>query len=325
MTRAGLIATSVWLAAWLLATGPAFSDQSEVRRLEVVGAVALHGRGNPRDTPKDRAVQEGLINGVSRVGADLLLKGLLIKPSSPNAPDPDSPMPDLLAGTTLAWESPIRSFLPAQELEEERVKEALGRNMVPYTRGFRILEDQGERPALFTQDPDAATEYVVVMEVQVEVARVRQRLEQTGLIASMPLDALTGIELELSGLDEYALYQAVLELLAGPGIEAASVTPEAFYSQHARIRVEGAWTASELNRLLQAAAPAELNLVTLEVQDAEEAGNLSPWQGPLRPRLAISAAWRPPPAAQEEGGVMNLEDLPEPLPATPGTDLDKAP
>ena len=302
MTRSGAIATALSLFLGLVAMGPAFSNETEIRRLEVVGAVALHGRGNPRDTPKDRAVQEGLINGVARVGADLLLEGLLIKPSAPNAPDPDSPLPDLLAGTTLTWESPVTSFLPAQEIEEERVKEALGRSMVPYTRGFRILEDQGERPALFTQDPDAATEYVVVMEVQVEVARVRQRLEQMGLIQSAPLDALTGIELELSGLHEYALYQAVLELLAGPGIEAASVTPEAFYSQHARIRVEGAWTATELDRLLQSAAPDDLDLVSLEVQDAEESGSVWPWQGPLRPRLAIAVAWRPPPEPETEGG-----------------------
>ena len=225
-----------WIAprlALVLAFGFAVPANAEVRRLEVVGAVALHGGGQPRDTPKDRAVHEGLINGVSRVGADLLLEGLLIHGQNREQSGEGVVLPDLLAGTGLAWESPVRLYQPAQELEMERVREALGRSMVPYTRGFRILEDQGERPALFTQHPDAATEYVVVMEVQVEVERVRARLEEMGLIESVRMDTLTGIEVELSGLKEYALYRAVLDLLAQPGIQASSVVPEAFQAQRA--------------------------------------------------------------------------------------------
>ena len=114
----------------------------------------------------------------------------------------------------------------------------------------------------------------------------------------------------------------MLDLLTGPGIEAASVTPESFYAQHARLRVEGTWTASELNQLLQSAAPAELSLVSLEVQDAEQSGSLWPWQGPLRPRLAIAVAWRPPPAAETEG---EDKDLPGAPLAPPENDRDKAP
>lgn len=277
----------------IFVAGIAPATDAEVRRLEVVGAIALHGQGHTKDTPKDRAVQEGLINGVSRVGADLLLEGLLMQGEPQDQSGESGTLPNLLAGTELAWESPVSLFRPAQELEMERVREALGRSMVPYTRGFRILEDQGERPALFTQHPDAATEYVVVMEVQVEVERVRSRLEAMGLIESPRMDVLTGIELELSGLTEYALYRAVLALLTGPGIQASSVMPEAFEAQNARLRVTGAWTASELNDLLHSAAPEELDLVSLEVQDAEKPESLWPWQGPLRPRLALAVAWTP--------------------------------
>ena len=282
----------VWVLFFV--AGLATATHAEVRRLEVVGAVALHGQGHARDTPKDRAVQEALINGVSRVGADLLLEGLLIQGEAPEITEESGALPDLLAGTGLSWESPVGLLRPAQELEMERVREALGRSMVPYTRGFRILEDQGERPALFTQHPDAATEYVVVMEVQVEVEQVRSRLEEMGLIESVRIDVQTGIELELSGLNEYALYLAVLDLLAGPGIQASSVVPEAFQAQNARLRVSGAWTASELNDLLHSAAPAELSLEVLEVLDAEKTEGLWPWSGPLRPRLALAVGWRPP-------------------------------
>ncbi|MEE3326163.1 MAG: hypothetical protein VX252_02420 [Myxococcota bacterium] len=323
MSRMIQWALLAFITASLLVAEPGFSKEAEIRRLEVVGAVALHGRGHPRDTPKDRAVQEGLINGVTRVGADLLLEGLLLA-GDPNTPaQPESPLPDLLAGTTLTWESPVSLFMPAQELEMERVRKALGRDMVPYTRGFRILEDQGERPALFTQDPDAATEYVVVMEVQVEVGRVRQQLEKVGLIQSAPLNALTGIELELSGVREYALYQAILDLLAQPGIEAASVVPESFYAQHARLRVEGAWTPSELNRLLHSAAPAELSLTSVAVQDAEESNTLWPWQASLRPRLALAVSWRPPTEESTLNGTTSLDEA-DSIQAEPETTQDDA-
>jgi len=299
------------------------ATQAEVRRLEVVGAVALHGQGHPKDTPKDRAVQEGLINGVSRVGADLLLEGLLMQGEPQDKSAESGALPNLLAGTELAWESPVSLFRPAQELEMERVHEALGRNMVPYTSGFRILEDQGERPALFTQHPDAATEYVVVMEVQVEVERVRSRLEAMGLIDSPQVDVLTGIELELSGLTEYALYRAVLDLLTGPGIQASSVVPEAFQARNARLRVTGAWTASELNDLLHSAAPDELNLVPLEVQDAEKPETLWPWQGPLRPRLALAVSWTPPSEPASQAAADN--PVPVPLSEANGREAHPAP
>ena len=301
----------------IFVAGMTTATHAEVRRLEVVGAVALHGQGHPKDTPKDRAVQEGLVNGVSRVGADLLLEGLLIQGEPREETEESGALPNLLAGTALAWESPVSLFRPAQELEMERVREALGRSMVPYTRGFRILEDQGERPALFTQHPDAATEYVVVMEVQVEVERVRSRLEEMGLIEFVRMKVLTGIELELSGLTEYALYRAVLDLLRGPGIQASSVVPEAFQAQNARLRVSGAWTASELNDLLHSAAPAELNLVSLEVQDADHSENLWPWQGPLRPRLALAVGWSPPAAPASKASADGQATVPPSEPNGP--------
>ena len=41
---------------------------------------------------------------------------------------------------------------------------ALGKNPLDYANRFRILEDRGERPALFTEIPGVSTEYVVLVE-----------------------------------------------------------------------------------------------------------------------------------------------------------------
>ena len=295
------------LLAGLLALGWAAGVHGDVRRLEVVGAVSIHGEDRQRSTPKDRAVQEGLLNGVSRVGADILLESLLLERADRSESVWGS-MPDLLQGTPLAWRSPVPVLDPAQEMERGRIRKALGRDMVPYTKSFRILEDQGERPALFTQHPDAATEYVVVMEIQVEVDRVRKRLEEVGLIEPLQARKLEGIELELRGVWHYSLYRAVLDLLTQPAVAAAVVTPESFEGGRVQLRVEGDWSASELSERLQAAAPSELTLVPLEIVDAQEAAGFWTWGNAPRPKLALAVRWRAVPEKPAEGETAPLEE-----------------
>ncbi|MFP6639398.1 MAG: hypothetical protein VCC04_04070 [Myxococcota bacterium] len=274
--------------------------QADLRRLEVVGAVPIHQGDRQRSMPKDRAVQQGLVNGVSRVGADILLESLLLQ-GGDRPESTEGAVPDFLQRTPLGWHSPAAVLDPAQELERGRIRQALGNDMVPYTKSFRILEDQGERPVLFTQHPDAATEYVVVMEIQVEVDRVRQRLEEVGLIEPRPIGRLEGIELVLRGVQHYSAYQAVVDLLLDPAVAAAVVTPESFEAGRIQLRVEGEWNASELSERLQSAAPAELVLVPLEIENAEEADGFWTWGGVVRPRLALAVGVRESPGEAPEG------------------------
>jgi len=179
----------------------------------------------------------------------------------------------------------------AEEAEVQRLKDALGRETVPYTKSFRIVEDQGERPALFTSDPDIANEYVVVMEVQVEVERVRARLEEKGLLTPLEISELKGVRLEVRGLTHYGGYRALVELLEGEAVGAEGVIPRDFYPGRMVLAVEGDWAPAELLERLRAAAPENLRIEAVVTEGAEdEAEGAS--SGP--PTLQLEVAWAPP-------------------------------
>ncbi|MFL2935208.1 MAG: hypothetical protein ACJZ7Z_00640, partial [Myxococcota bacterium] len=277
---------------------------AEVRTLEVVGAVAVKDKGTSRNTPKDQAVQQGLRNGVMRVGSDLLFENRMLKRAQSQSNDPTA-LPDLLAGTALAWETPVMPYDSAQNVDMESVRKALGSNMVPYTKSFRIIDDQGERPAIFTQTLDSANEYVVVIEVDVEADSVRKKLEEKGLIEVQKRLRREGITLDLQGLVDYRLYSAMIDLLKGPTIQAATVIPEAFAQRRAELRVEGTWSASELETLIYSGVPSNLSLVTLEVNDGEAASPLWPWETSSGPKLSLRVGWAPP--VEEEMEVLSID------------------
>ncbi len=244
----------IWLASMPL------SAMAEVRVLEVVGAVPLDEKTRARSIPKDRAIEEALWEGVSRVAGDLLI---------------DSVVPESAEG-----QNPVR--------------DALGLDMVPYTRSFRIVDDQGERPSLFTEHPDAATEYVVVVEVQVEVDRVRERLIDAGLLQSGERSALNGIELEIRDLTAYAGYEQFVSLLKGDRVGAASVSPLELDHGRAVLRVEAEWGAAELLERLLAAAPATLRIRPIAIDESQPRG-VGERLEPNRPsRLTLSVTWAPP-------------------------------
>lgn len=250
-----------------LLVGLAGSASAEVRILEVVGAVPLDEKTRTKGIPKDRAIDEALWEGVSRVADDLLMDSIL--PESPEGVDP--------------------------------VREALGSDMVPYTRSFRIVDDQGERPSLFTEHPDAATEYVVVVEVQVEAERVRERLVAAGLLETGGLTALKGIRVEVRDLTAYPGYEQFVALLKEDEVGAASVSPLEFDHGRAILQVEAEWGAAELLEKLLAAAPATLRIRPIDIDEVRATGGGAGLEGVRSSRLILSVEWAPPspdPAAE---------------------------
>jgi hypothetical protein len=241
---------------------------AEVRRMEVVGAVPLDAKTRRSGIPKDRAIQEALWEGVSRVAADLLADSAI------ELEDGDDPL-----------------------------RAALGSDMVPYASSFRILDDQGERPTLFTDHPDAATEYVVVVEVQVDVDRVRDRLRSAGLLEIQGgLTALSGIELEARGLTDYRGYQALQALVQSERVGAASAEPREFERGRALLRVQAEWGARELLERLLAAAPPEMRITPIDVEEPSP-DELDGWDrnAPAVGSLVIEVSWTPPPSEDGEG------------------------
>jgi hypothetical protein len=179
MKRARVALRAAGLTA-AIGLGLAWAGESyaEIRRVEAVGVVPLIQSGPGSVDVLDQAVQAALREAVSRVARDFLMEA-----------EPG-------------------------EGEGEDLAAVLGKRMVPYTARFRILDDQGERPALFAEDPRVTSEYVVEVEVFVDAERVQQRLVEAGLLEPDPgRDAVSRIELEMRGLSGYGAYEAMRVLL----------------------------------------------------------------------------------------------------------------
>ena len=236
----------------------------------------MHASVGGSAAPKEAAIDQALWEGVSRVALELLLDQ-----QDEVVPDPDS---------------------------GERLRAALGNAMVPYLRGFRIVEDQGERPVLFTDHPDAATEYVVVVAVEVETERIRERLVQTGLLRDAVVGEVRGFELEVLGLDHYSAYQVLRELLETDSVAVTSVTPREMRSDRVLLELQVDFGPDELVERMKAAAPEGLSIraISTKVPGLEEtAGLLTPPSPSLAPvdadavetpspaRVVVELVWQP--------------------------------
>jgi len=209
----------------LLAWVAAPAGAADVQRGETLGAAPVHAKGKSRNSPRDVALQRALQGAVWRVAIEQL----------------DT------AGSAA---------------DDSVVAEALGSDPLVYATRFRIVEDRGERPALFSNDPEIETEYVVLAEVHVNIDRVRERLSGAGL---MQLPSGDGgsftTRVTLVDITGWAELQAVRTLLREIGAE--STVPVDLVRGRAVLAVRSRYSPTALVRALRAAAPAELSLEAL--------------------------------------------------------------
>ena len=237
------------LALLVLAT-PAWA--ADLRLTEAVGAVPLHADARPASPPRDAAVRKALSEAVRRVALELLAEQ-----------DPAEVEPGLEA--------------------------ALGTDPLAYISRFRTLEDRGERPVLFSDDPDAKTEYVVVVEASVDAGRLRERLARAGLLVAPAGEVHRyHVRLEAEGLEDYAAYRALREtLLEGVGVRSA--LPVELEPGRAVLDVDGELAGEALLAALVRAAPPGLTLTALET-------------GPERLHVRVHLTPAPPPASAPRPG-----------------------
>ena len=181
---------------------------AEDQRVEAVGIYGIRDATRRKVIPRDEALGRGLWEGVSRVALELIGESSVgLDASGPgesgdlgDSSDPDrivSPIDGV--GEERGSDARVGREAPTRG-EVELLESALGKDVRPYTRSFRILKDQGEVPALFAEDPAIKTEYVVVVEVIVDVDRVTRALEQAGLVtAAAPAMAGERVRLEIVG------------------------------------------------------------------------------------------------------------------------------
>jgi hypothetical protein len=268
--RLRAVSVGFCLIASSLVVAFAAAGAGEVRQVEAVGAVALGPRSADGSIPRDAAMQAGVFEAVRQV-AMALLGGLEPIPH----PEPgEEPGDD-----------------PGSEGVENILVEALGDDPFVYVNGYRILEDRGERPALFVADPDAETEYVVVVQAQVSVDRVRNRLIEQGLLVDTSAGQTERLSLRVTvdGLESHAAYLEVVEALTNEG-GARSATPVEASSGRVVFEVQADHGGPQLLAgLIQARRPG-LHITPLLSQDH---------------LLAFRVEWEPPTPA---GG--SLEDAP---------------
>lgn len=241
-----VVRASILLVAAIVLAGAA---AAEVRRLEVVG-IAPIGPGGSRGNPRDAAVVEAQKEAVTRVATEILET----------------------QGTDGAT--------------EVELKEVLGENLGGFTSRFRIVQDRGERPALSHEEEGITAEYVMVVDVDVDADRVRQRLSQFGLLVEAGGRSIQrSLVLEVRGLQAYGAYEALREaLLKGAGVQ--SVQPLEWTRGRSLLAVESEQSAQDLlDRLLGNLPPGlEVSPHSIDAQ-----------------RLELRVEWTPPPSAQEDG------------------------
>ena len=250
-----LAGVAALLAALLLASSVQASD---IRRIEAVGSVPIVAGQRTTVGPKEAAIDAALREAVHRVAHDFLMDA-----------DPDAAI----------------ALTPGPS-QQARLREALGRDMVRYTKSFRILEDRGEGPALFVEQTGAETEYVVIVEVQVDAGKVEGRLVERGLIASRAPLATAGIvRLEVEGLDQYAAYEQLRELLK-ERMGARSVQPLELERGRSVLAVETALGPADLLHRLLALAPPNMQILPLTAEPDS---------------VRLSVVWTPPAEADSKG------------------------
>lgn len=250
----------------------------EPRMLRVVGVQPLDASAARAGGPRQGAVNEALYEAVSRVALELVDEY-----GPPMAPDGEGGE----GGGDGASGAPV-------ELPDGWLADALGKDMTPYARSFRIVDDQGSRPVLFPGETKATREYVVVVEATVDVDRVRTRLADKRIIAP-PIEVSNedGVEIEALGLRHWSAYEAFVAVLEGPGVKASEVRPLEFEAGRAVVFAVVRGSAEDVLARLLAAAPREF-----EITGAEIAATHDPEAEDTAPRIQIRLLWTPNPPEQ---------------------------
>jgi hypothetical protein len=220
--RAGAARAAAALLPLLVAAGG--TAAAEERLVEGVGAVPVRGGSRARSgAPREAALRAAIAEAVRQVALELL------------------PHLDPAAA-------------------EPSVDAALAPDPRAFANRFRIVEDRGEGPAQLVDEPDVETEYVMVVQALVDVARVRQRLERAGLLAASSGEGAVRqrVRVVIEDLDGFAGYNAVRTLLDDLGMRGA--LPVELERGRAVLEVESRLSPEDLLAALVRQAPPELRI-----------------------------------------------------------------
>lgn len=254
-------------------------------RVEVVGTYPIRESTRGKLNPREEAIQKALWEAVSQVALEQL-------------GEEEEVAPDPVETKSATGGDPATGA--AKVDPTARFRKIFGREILPYTRSFRILEDRGARPVLFADEPGVRSEYLVVVEVIVDVERVTAELTRAGLVAGKPMvGSREPITIELIGLDQHAGLRRVLETLRSE-LSATQIETLEFSPARQLLRLESPFGPADFAARLGRVESADLILEAVEVD-------------PDQRRLRVLAQWFAP-APDEEA-----------LPSTTGDGTPSAP
>ncbi len=275
----------------------AMTAHAEVRSLETVGTLPLSSRGTGGVIPRDAAIEQALREAVIRIAHEFLADRPLHDSTTGDPSDPDEVPLLTLPGDTPDEGGEQAAAMAERDALLEQLDRVLGKKMVPYTTRFRVIEDRGRRPALFSDDPEVTEEYVVIVEVQVDVDRVRGRLVEAGLLrAGDPSVLVHAVLLEVEGLRQYAAYLDFHSLLVEQ-LGAHEVVPVEMSQGRTVFDIATEVTAVEFLEALLTATPPHI-----EIDPRHASGG----------RLHVKVRWQPAspnPADIDAEAVQNGADL----------------
>jgi hypothetical protein len=204
--------------------------------------------------------------------------------------DPSPRDSALRAAVRTAVAEAAAAMLPANYAPPERrpgdtdrepnawLAEKLGGDPFAYVTRFRIVEDRGKRPAMFSADRSVEYEYVVLAEVNLDLDAIRAKMEKLGLAERGARGPAREVTLVVEGLTSYAPLAAVRKTLARErGVR--SVQPVEFTAGRAVLAVDADTDAAGLVDGLTRRAPEGLRVNVVE-------------QGPTRATVRVD--WQPP-------------------------------
>lgn len=246
MTR-GFAPAALGLALSALAAAPLAAEEQKV---QAVG-VAPVTKQDP--SPRDSALRAAVRNAVAEAAAAML----------PASYVPPEPPPDQAA---------------AEREPNAWLAKKLGGDPFAYVTRFRIVEDRGKQPAMFSADRSVEHEYVVMAEVNLDLDAIRAKMEKLGLAERSARGPSRQVTIVVEGLESYQPLALVRKTLARErGVR--SVLPVEFTAGRAVLAVDADDDAAGLVERLTRRAPEGLHVVMVE-------------QGPGRATVRVD--WQPP-------------------------------
>ena len=202
-----------------LFTAPA---AAQIRQMETVGAYPLSAGAKRSGSARDTAVKLALQEAVVQVAIDLV---------------------------TGVKRGEATDFLP----------DVLGDDPLDYISRYRIIEDRGERPTQYSQNPKVEFEYVVLVESHIDSARVRSRLEKAGLLMTRARAPAQQLLVIIDGNSDFDAYEALRRALIDR-VRVKSAVPVEMERGRIVLAVETSRSARQLLENLLRSAPPGLHV-----------------------------------------------------------------